>query len=62
MTTQGKTDRDALCGMARRSEWSDLPIQLPDEVMNRVVPQGTYEEIPTVLTEWYSGLCTGLSL
>jgi hypothetical protein len=33
-----------------------------DEVMNRVVPQGTYEEMPTVLTEWYSGLCTGLSL
>lgn len=30
--------------------------------MNRVVPQGTYEEMPTVLTEWDSGLCTGLNL
>jgi hypothetical protein len=30
--------------------------------MNRVVPQGAYAEIPTVLTEWSSGLCTGLSL
>src|SRR6516164_4618145 len=30
--------------------------------MNRVVPQGTYEEMPTVLTERDSGLCTGLSL
>ena len=33
-----------------------------DEVMNRVVPQGTYAEMPAILTEWYSGLCTGLSL
>ena len=53
---------EALSEMARRCEWSDLPKHLTDEVMNRVVPQGTYEEIPTVLTEWYSGLCTGLSL
>jgi hypothetical protein len=48
--------------MARRRDWSDLPKHLTDEVMNRVVPQGTYEEVPAVLTEWYSGLCTGLSL
>lgn len=53
---------EALSDMARRSEWSDLPKHLTDEVMNRVVPQGTYQEMPTVLTEWYSGLCTGLSL
>jgi hypothetical protein len=48
--------------MARRRDWSDLPKHLTDEVMNRVVPQGTYEEMPTVLADWYSGLCTGLSL
>ena len=53
---------EALSAMARRCEWSDLPKHLTDEVMNSVVPQGTYEEIPTVLAEWYSGLCTGLSL
>ena len=53
---------EALSDMARRSEWTNLPKHLTDEVMNRVVPQGTYEEMPTVLTEWYSGLCTGLGL
>ena len=53
---------EALSEMARRSEWSDLPKYLTDEVMNRVVPQGTYAEMPTILTEWYSGLCAGLSL
>jgi probable F420-dependent oxidoreductase len=53
---------EALSNLAHRSEWTDLPRHLTDEVMNRVIPQGTYEEIPTVLTEWYSGLCTGICL
>lgn len=53
---------EALSGRARRSEWTDLSRCLTDEVVNRIVPQGTYEEIPAVLTEWYSGLCAGLSL
>jgi len=53
---------EALSELARRSEWADMPKHVTDEVMNRVVPQGTYEEMPTVLAEWYSGLCTGLCL
>jgi alkanesulfonate monooxygenase SsuD/methylene tetrahydromethanopterin reductase-like flavin-dependent oxidoreductase (luciferase family) len=53
---------EALSDTARRSKWSDLPKQLTDEVIKRVVPQGTYEEMSTVLTDWYSGLCAGLSL
>ncbi|MCV7443685.1 TIGR03617 family F420-dependent LLM class oxidoreductase [Mycobacterium paraense] len=53
---------EALSGMARRDEWADLSKHLTDEVMDRVVPQGTYDDIPAVLTRWYSGLCTGLSL
>lgn len=53
---------EALSEMARRSEWSELSRHLTDEVMDRVVPQGTYAEIPDIIEEWYSGLCTGLSL
>ncbi|OBG26306.1 TIGR03617 family F420-dependent LLM class oxidoreductase [Mycobacterium sp. E3198] len=53
---------DALSGMARRNEWTDLPMHLTDEVLDRVVPQGTYDDIPAVLARWYSGVCTGLSL
>jgi probable F420-dependent oxidoreductase len=53
---------EALSEMARRREWGDLANHLTDEVMNRVVPQGTYQEIPSILAEWYSGLCTGLNL
>ncbi len=53
---------EALSGMARRNEWTDLPKHLTDEVMDRVVPQGTYDEIPDMLERWYSGVCSGLSL
>ena len=53
---------DAAAQKPRRGEWGDLANHLTDEVMKRVVPQGTYREIPDILAEWYSGLCTGLSL
>jgi len=52
----------ALSAMAQRAEWDDLPTVLTDEVMSQLVPQGTYGEIPAVLTEWYSGLCSGINL
>lgn len=52
----------ALSAMAHRSEWDDLPTVLTDEVMDQLVPQGTYDEIPEVLSRWYSGLCTGINL
>ncbi|WP_396930893.1 TIGR03617 family F420-dependent LLM class oxidoreductase [Mycolicibacterium sp.] len=52
----------ALSEMAQRSEWDDLPSILTDEVMDRLVPQGTYDEIPDVLRQWYSGLCSGINL
>ncbi|WP_370332539.1 TIGR03617 family F420-dependent LLM class oxidoreductase [Mycolicibacterium hippocampi] len=53
---------EVLTAMARRSEWTHLAQHLDDDFMNRIVPQGTFDEIPGVLEEWYSGLCTGLSL
>lgn len=53
---------EALADTAQRSEWSELPKHVTDDVMNLVVPQGTYDEIPDILAEWYSGLCAGLSL
>ncbi|BBX05333.1 TIGR03617 family F420-dependent LLM class oxidoreductase [Mycolicibacterium aichiense] len=52
----------ALSAMAQRNEWEALPSVLTDEVMKRLVPQGTYEEIPDVLAQWYSGLCGGINL
>jgi probable F420-dependent oxidoreductase len=53
---------EALTDMARRNEWAQLHKHLTDQIMDQIVPQGTYDEIPAVLECWYSGLCTGLSL
>jgi probable F420-dependent oxidoreductase len=53
---------ETLSAMAQRSEWGHLPTVLTDEVLGRLVPQGTYDEIPSVLSQWYSGLCTGINL
>lgn len=51
-----------LTEMARASDWSELPHHLTDDVIARLVPQGTYEELPGVLAEWYAGLCDGIVL
>lgn len=53
---------EALTDMARRSEWGELAKHLTDDVMNHVVPQGTFSEMPDILSKWYSGICNGLSL
>lgn len=52
----------ALSEMAHRADWTDLAGHLTDEVMDLVVPQGSYPEIPDILAEWYSGVCSGISL
>jgi alkanesulfonate monooxygenase SsuD/methylene tetrahydromethanopterin reductase-like flavin-dependent oxidoreductase (luciferase family) len=53
---------EALTDMARRNEWTHLSRYLTDEVLDAVVPQGTYDEIPTVLERWYAATCNGLVL
>lgn len=52
----------SLSAMAGRSEWDDLPKHLTDDVMDLLVPSGTYAELPGVLEQWYSGLCHGIVL
>lgn len=51
-----------LSAMARDSDWGDLAAHLTDDILALLVPQGTYDELPDVLAEWYSGLCDGLVL
>lgn len=53
---------DALSAMAQRDQWDDMPALFTDDVLNRLVPQGTYDVIPDVLAAWYSRLCTGITL
>ncbi len=51
-----------LSSMAAREDWADLPSHLTDAVIDTLLPQGTYDEIPAVLASWYAGVCDGLVL
>ncbi|KAA1420163.1 TIGR03617 family F420-dependent LLM class oxidoreductase [Nocardioides humilatus] len=53
---------DALGAMAKASAWDGLADLMTDEVIATLVPQGTYDQIPDVLHEWYAGACSGLVL
>ncbi|KRB73277.1 LLM class F420-dependent oxidoreductase [Nocardioides sp. Root190] len=51
-----------LSGMAAAVDWSGLEGHLTDDVIDRLVPQGTFDTLPDVLEQWYSGLCDGIVL
>ena len=51
-----------LSGHARRKEWSALTGVLTDDVVSQLVPQGTYAELPDVLTSRYDRMCDGIAL
>ncbi|MRH86977.1 TIGR03617 family F420-dependent LLM class oxidoreductase [Nocardia sp. SYP-A9097] len=53
---------DDLSASAQAGAWETLPGLLSDELLNALVPQGTYAELPAILDSWYSGLCDGISL
>ena len=35
---------------------------ISDEMLERLVPTGTYAEIPDLLIDWYGGLATGITV
>ena len=51
-----------LSGLAHEKEWSALAGVLSDDVLEQLVPQGTYAELPAVLGSRYGGLCDGIAL
>jgi probable F420-dependent oxidoreductase len=46
--------------LIRDDRWDDLPAVLSDEVLDTLVPSGTYEELPGLLTERFGGLGQGI--
>ena len=46
--------------LIRRDRWDDLAAVLSDEVLDTLVPCGTYEELPGLLLERFAGLGRGL--
>ncbi|MFF2555627.1 TIGR03617 family F420-dependent LLM class oxidoreductase [Nocardia sp. NPDC058058] len=53
---------DALASSAQAGNWSGLPNLLSDDLLEALVPQGTYSDLPAILAKWYTGLCDGIAL
>ena len=49
-----------LRSIIRENKWDDLRNHISDEVLDTLVPQATYDELPQVARQWFSGLCDGL--
>jgi probable F420-dependent oxidoreductase len=46
--------------LVRRDRWGDLPAVLSDEVLDTLVPCGTFDELPGLLLERFAGLGQGI--
>ena len=53
---------ETLTGMASRGDWTGLDRCLDDDLLDALVPEGTYDEMPGILHDWYAGLCHGIVL
>lgn len=52
---------ERLRGLARAGRWGEMKAAVGDEVLDALVPAGSYDEIADVLKDWYGDLATGLS-
>ncbi|MEO5840150.1 MAG: TIGR03617 family F420-dependent LLM class oxidoreductase [Acidimicrobiales bacterium] len=46
--------------MTRENRWDELSTLVTDEVLDALVPQGTYDELPAVIDHWFGGIATGV--
>jgi alkanesulfonate monooxygenase SsuD/methylene tetrahydromethanopterin reductase-like flavin-dependent oxidoreductase (luciferase family) len=45
-----------LQAMTRSGDWSQLGQLMTDEVLDALIPSGTWDELPAVINEWFGGL------
>jgi probable F420-dependent oxidoreductase len=48
--------------ITRTREWDTLRDHVTDEVLDTLVPQGTWDELPAVIEQWFGGICDGVIL
>lgn len=48
--------------LTRAGKWGELTEQIGDEILDALVPSGTYDDIPAILREWFGEHCAGLAL
>lgn len=48
--------------LTREGDWDHLGDLLSDDILDVLVPRGTYSELPTVLDQWFAGRTDGILL
>lgn len=48
--------------ITRTQQWDTLHEHVTDEVIDALVPQGTWDQLPDVIERWFGGLCDGVIL
>jgi hypothetical protein len=46
--------------LIRENRWNDLSSLITDEVLDTLVPQATYADLPRVAREWFGGIADGI--
>lgn len=49
-----------LRSLIRESRWDDLGSLVTDEILDTLVPQATYDDLPRVADEWFGGVADGI--
>jgi probable F420-dependent oxidoreductase len=53
---------EKLHALTRAGRWAELTSEISDEILDALVPSGTYDDISAVLGTWFDGLATGIAL
>jgi probable F420-dependent oxidoreductase len=53
---------ERLHALTRAGQWGALTAEITDDMLDALVPSGTYDEIATVILEWFGGLATAIAL
>ena len=48
--------------MTRKGEWSQLNNLITDEVLDAILPQARWDDLPSVVAEWFGDLVDGVML
>lgn len=48
--------------ITRTQQWDTLHQHVTDEVIDALVPEGTWDELPAVIEQWFGGLASGVIL
>jgi probable F420-dependent oxidoreductase len=48
--------------LTRAGKWNELTGQISDEILDALVPSGTYGDIAATIRDWFGEVCTGIAL